>query len=66
MASEIELKAAFSKLKFIECSEKGQNHWFEVLDPTWDFNNYDYRIPSSYSKSTSDMMSDQINRLTKF
>jgi len=65
MATELEIKLAFSKLKFIECSIKDQNHWFEVLDPTWDFEKYDYRIPSSYSKLSSDMMSDQINHLTK-
>lgn len=66
MASEIQLKEAFNKLKFIECSIKGQNHWFEVLDPTWDFEKYDYRIPSSYSKAISSMMDDQIKRLTDF
>lgn len=66
MSTQIELKEAFNKLKFIECSLKNKNDWFEILDPTWDFDQYDYRIPNrAYSKSSSDLMTDQTNRLTK-
>lgn len=42
----------FHEHKFIQCSFKDKDHWYEVLDPEWNWKDFDYRIPP-YDKSKS-------------
>ena len=49
--------AWFNQHKFCECSFKDANHWYEVLDPRWNWDKFDYRIPCyDQSKSVDDAM----------
>lgn len=42
----------FKTRGFTESSFKGSDHWTEVLDPSWNWDKFDYRVPN-YDKSKS-------------
>jgi predicted fused transcriptional regulator/phosphomethylpyrimidine kinase len=47
----------FEKRGFTLSSFKGKNNWQEVLDPEWDWNTFDYKIPNyDNSKSIDDVI----------
>lgn len=42
----------FKTRGFTEASFKDKNHWYEILDADWNWEEFDYRIPA-YDKSKS-------------
>lgn len=59
-----EVESWYKEHKFIHCSTKDANHWYEILDPNWDWIKFDYRIPPyDNSKSLDDVMVDNHSKL---
>jgi hypothetical protein len=61
------VEADFKTRGFTEASFKDKNHWYEILDADWNWDEFDYRIPVyDKSKSSDEIQSDVTNFVTSF